>query len=98
MWTANAVANEQKAFRINTGITYYRRYCPDDSCKKSCGIHAGSFYERSKLPLQQWIVLIHWWVSEYHLSRAAEWAKTSEAIAIQAVAVIGGRQRGGDPN
>ena len=55
----------------------------DDSCKKSCSIRRGSFFERSKLSLQQWIVIIHWWVREYPVTRAAEEAKVTEMTAIQ---------------
>lgn len=57
--------------------------CQDGSCKKSCSIRCGSFFERSKLSLQQWIVIIHWWVREYPVTRAAEEAKVTEVTAIQ---------------
>lgn len=57
--------------------------CPDDTCKKSCSIRHGSFFERSKLSLQQWIVVIHWWIREYPVTRAAEEAKVTEMTAIQ---------------
>ena len=57
--------------------------CPDDSCKKSCSVRLGSFFEKSKLSLQQWVVIIHWWVREYPVTRAAEEAKVTEMTAIQ---------------
>ena len=41
------------------------------------------FFEQSKLSLQQWVVIIHWWVREYPVTKAKEEAKTSEVTAIQ---------------
>lgn len=65
----------------STCITRWR--CTDDSCKKSCSIRTGSFFAKSKLSLEQWLVIIHWWVRQYPVSTAAEEAKTSEVTAIQ---------------
>ena len=57
--------------------------CPDDACKKSSSIRTGSFFEKSKLSLQQWIIIIHWWVREYPVTKAGEEAKTAKNTAIQ---------------
>ena len=64
-------------------VLHNRWRCPDNSCKKSCSIRAGSFFEQSKLSLQQWVVIIHWWVREHPVTKAKEEAKTSEVTAIQ---------------
>lgn len=64
-------------------VVKIRWRCPNDLCKKTCTIRSGSFFERSKLSLQQWIVLIHWWVREYPVTRAAEEAKVTDTTAIQ---------------
>ena len=67
-----------------SSVLYNRWRCPDDSCKKSCSIRHGSFFEKSKLSLAQWIVVMHWWVRQYPVTQAAEEAKISEATAVQA--------------
>ena len=57
--------------------------CVDDGCKKSCSIRAGTFFDKSKLSLQQWLVIIFWWVRQYPVTKAAEEAKVSEPTGIQ---------------
>ena len=42
------------------------------SCKTT---RAGSFFSKSKLTLQQWLVLLYWWVREYPVTDAAEEAR-----------------------
>ena len=41
-----------------------------------------SFFKKSKLSLQQWVVIIHCWVREYPVTRAAEEAKVTEMTAM----------------
>ena len=62
----------------------YRWRCPDPTCRKTCSLRAGSFFEKSKLSLQTWLVLLHWWCREYPVTDAAEEAKVTEATAVQA--------------
>ena len=38
---------------------------------------------KSKLSLQKWLVLLHWWIREYLVTDAAEEAKVTETTAIQ---------------
>ena len=52
--------------------------------RKSQSLRDGSFFEKSKLTLQKWLVLMHWWSREYPVTDAAEEAKVTEATAIQA--------------
>ena len=57
--------------------------CPDGACRKSMSLREGSFFANSKLPLQKWLVLLHWWCREYAVTDAAEEAKITKAAAIQ---------------
>ena len=59
----------------------HRWRCPDLNCRKTM---SESFFEKSKLSLQTWLVLMHWCCREYPVSDAAEEAKVTEATAIQA--------------
>ena len=43
----------------------------------------GVFFEKSKLFLQKWLILLHWWIREYPVTDAAEEAKVTETTAIQ---------------
>ena len=42
----------------------------------------GSFFSRSKLPQQKWMVLLYWWVREYPVTNAAEEADVGRDTAI----------------
>ena len=55
-----------------------------DACKKSVSIRDGSFFEKSKLSLVQWLVIIHWWAQQYPVCQAAQEAKVSEVTGVQA--------------
>ena len=68
---------------LSYGVNIWWR-CSEDKCKKSCSIiRAGSLFEKSKLSLQQWLVIIHWWLRHYPVTKAAEVAKVSEITAMQ---------------
>ena len=43
--------------------------CPQ--CKTTKSIRAGSFFSKSRLPLQKWLLLLHFWVKEYPVTDAA---------------------------
>ena len=45
-------------------------------------LRAGSFFDKSKLQLQAWLLLLYWWVKEYPVGDAAEEAKVSRVSAI----------------
>ena len=42
------------------------------TCRKTQSLRHGSFFEKSKLSLQKWLVLLHWWIREYPVTDAAE--------------------------
>ena len=54
--------------------------CP--SCKRVKSLRAGSFFDKSRLSLQKWIVLLYWWVREYPVTDAAEEAQVGRDTAI----------------
>ena len=45
-------------------------------------LRAASFFSKSKLPLQKWLILIYWWIRQYPVGDAAEEAKVSRETAI----------------
>ena len=55
--------------------------CPD--CHKCTSIRKDSFFEKSKITLQKWLLLIHWWSRQYSVKDAAKETQVSEATAIQ---------------
>ncbi len=54
--------------------------CP--ACKTTKSLRDGSFFDKSKLTLQKWMVLIYWWVRQYPVSDAAEEASVGRDTAI----------------
>ena len=66
-------------------------YCcaqmPYDACKKNCRIRNGSFFANSKLYLQQWFILMHWWERQYHVTQAAEEAKNVSGVCYPGIPV-----------
>ena len=52
-------------------------------CYKTVSIRKDSFFEKSRLPLQKWLLLMHWWTKEYPVTDAAEEVEVSKTTAIQ---------------
>ena len=52
-------------------------------CKTTKSIRAQSFFTKSRLSLQQWMILMVWWAKEYPVLRAAREADTSDNTACQ---------------
>ena len=44
---------------------------------------AGEFFANSKVTLQKWLLLMHWWARDYPVTDAAEEAKISCHTAVQ---------------
>ena len=65
----------------------YRWRCPSSSCKNSVSLQSGTFFEQSRLQLQQWI--LYWWAREYPVKDAAEEANVDEKTAIQIYQLLG---------
>ena len=55
--------------------------CP--ACRRSVSIRDRSFFARSRLPLQKWLLLMYWWGRQYPVGDAMEEAEVTEATAIQ---------------
>ena len=54
--------------------------CPD--CRTAVSIRKGSFFEKSKLTLQKWLLLMHWWSRQYPVKDAKGELDVSERVAI----------------
>ena len=61
----------------------FRWRCLVSTCRKTLSVREGSFFTKSRLTLQQWLILIHWWMREYPSGQAAEEAKVSAETAGQ---------------
>ena len=59
----------------------YRWRCPD--CRKGVSVRKGSFFEKSKITLQKWLLLMHWWARQYPVKDAATKTEVSLHTAIQ---------------
>ena len=56
--------------------------CPVTTCRKSVGIRKGSFFEKTRISFQKWLILIYWWVRQYPVTDAIEEAKVAKSTAI----------------
>ena len=61
---------------LSDGIIWY---CT--GCKTTRSIRHGSFFVKSRLTLQQWLVLMYWWAREYPAKDATEEAKVNKNTA-----------------
>ena len=51
------------------------------NCKTTKSLRVGSFFSKSKLPLQKWLVLLYWWIRQYAVGDAAEEARVSREMS-----------------
>ena len=58
----------------------YRWRC--QRCKTSKSIRDGSFFAKSKLSLQKWLILIFWWSQQYPVKDAQRVAEVDKGTAI----------------
>ena len=54
--------------------------CPQ--CHTYTSLRSGSFFEKSRLPLQKWILLMYLWVREYPIKDAQEEAEVAHETAV----------------
>ena len=52
-------------------------------CRLIQTMRDGSFFSKSKLSLQKWVILMYWWATQYPVTNAAEEAEVTEATACQ---------------
>ena len=57
-----------------------RLYCSQCYTRKS--IRKDSFFDKSRLPLQRWVILMYMWVRQYPVTDACEEAEVGERTAI----------------
>ena len=69
--------NLGKKSDISDGLIFR---CP--SCKTTKSLRDSSFFSKSKLTLQKWLVLIYWWVRQYPVTDAAQEASVGRDTAI----------------
>ena len=55
--------------------------CPQ--CKTTKSFRDGSFFAKSRMPLQKWLFLLHFWMREYPVKKAAEEAKVNKSTACE---------------
>ena len=78
----NMTKLQQKVYHAM--ILQCRWRCPVPMCKQSVSLRSGSFFEKSRLSLRQWLVLFYWWVREYPVTDAAEETEVEKKSAVQA--------------
>ena len=52
------------------------------NCKTRRSIRHGSFFSKSKLPLQKWLLMLYLWAREYPVTDAAEESEISARVAV----------------
>ena len=57
----------------------FRLRCP--TCNKEVALRKDSFFEKSKLPLKKWLLLIHHWARQHMVTVAAESLEVTESTA-----------------
>ena len=55
-------------------------YCT--TCKTTRSIRTSSFFSKSKLPLEKWLLAILWWSRQYPVTQMALEAEITESVAI----------------
>lgn len=69
--------NERPRADVSDGFSWK---CPQ--CKTRKSIRQGSFFSKSKVTLQKWLLLLHYWVRQYPVTDAAEEAEVHHETAI----------------
>ena len=63
---------------VTDGVSWY---CPH--CKSQKSIRDGSFFSKSHITLQKWMILIHYWIAQESVTSAARSSGTSMVTAIK---------------
>ena len=67
---------EREREDVSDGVSWYCPQCYTRSIRK------GSFFDKSRLTLQKWLLLIYMWVRQYPVKDAHEEAEVGERTAI----------------
>ena len=65
--SCNAAMREGHRSDISDGVVWR---CPQ--CRRTKSIREGSFFSKSRLPLQKWLLLMHYWSKEFPVKDAAD--------------------------
>ena len=68
---------ERKRCDITDGVCWY---C--STCKTTKSIRESSFFEKSRLSLQKWMLVMYWWARQYPVSDCKDEAEIAEHTAI----------------
>ena len=72
----NTAMREGRRGDISDGVVWR---CPQ--CKRTKSIRDGRFFSKSRLPLQKWLLLLHYWSKEFPVKDAADDADTHKNTA-----------------
>ena len=61
---------------VSDGVSWWCR-----RCKGRKTIREGSFFSKSRLSLQQWLLLIYWWARQYPVTDAAKETNVDKGTA-----------------
>ena len=61
----------------------YTWRCTKTTCRTMKSIHSGSFFEKSKIPLEKWLLSIHHWASNSKVQLAADAIGISHTSVMQ---------------
>ena len=75
----NVPMQERKRSDVTDSVSWY---CPQCYTRKS--IRDGSFFAKSKITLQKWMLLLHFWVHQYPVTDAMQEAEVDRRTAIDA--------------
>ena len=56
--------------------------CPVGRCKKSVSLRDGTFFEKTRISLRQYLLLIYWWSRQYPVTDAAQESEVCRSLAI----------------
>ena len=73
----NVPMQERERADVSDGVSWY---CPQCYTRKS--IRDGSFFSKSKITLQKWMILLHFWVHQYPVTDAMQEAEVDRRTAI----------------
>ena len=62
---------------VSDGVSWW---CPQ--CKGRKSIRDGSFFSKSKITLQKWLLLLYWWARQYPVTDAMQEAAVHRSTAI----------------
>ena len=62
---------------VSDGVSWWCRNCK--TCKS---IRAGSFFGKSRLSLQKWLIVMYWWARQYPVTDAYQEAQVDKGTAI----------------